>query len=185
MAQSGVSLGVEQLPRATGIAVCGLLIERGRVVLNQRLRAVGPLQGVGIEAVLEVEDERPVRGDGLLALDADIGLPESVRRDRVVRLTAVLLDQRIDPVRVVAVEWGAMELVARAIVEPPVEGDSLPRERAIVGTAGQKVIDAGEAGLGRRRRKRRERRLLARQIGGARFPCRERDRSEKRNGRAG
>jgi hypothetical protein len=68
MAESGIGLGVEELTGPARVAVCGLRVERGRVVLNQRLGPIGPPQRIGIKAVLELEDERPVRSDGLDAL---------------------------------------------------------------------------------------------------------------------
>src|SRR6185437_7322957 len=160
MAQARIGLGVEQLPGAAGIAVRGLLVERGGVVLNQRLRPVRPLQRERIEAVLDVEDERPAGRDGLLALDAKIGLSKAIRRDRVLRPIAGLLDQRFDPIGIVAVERGAVRLVAGPVIEPPVEPDAAPGERAIVGAAGQKVVEAREARLRPRRRGLSERRLL-------------------------
>ena len=147
MAETGVSLGVEQLPGATRIAVCGLLIKRGRVVLNQRLRPVSPLQGEGIKAVLELEDERPVRSDGLHALDAEMRLSKPVRHDRIERLIARLLDERFNPVGIIAIERDAVRLIAGAVVEPSVERDAVPGERAIVGTRRQEVIEAREAWL--------------------------------------
>ena len=147
MAEPGVSLGVEELPCPARIPVRGLLIERRRVVLNQRLRAVGALQRERIKAVLELEDERPVRRDRLLALDARMGLAEPVRRDRVMRPIAILLDQRVDPVGVIAVERGAVRLISGAVVEPPVQSDAVPGERAIIWIRDQEVVKAREARL--------------------------------------
>jgi hypothetical protein len=56
------------------VAVCGLCVERGRIVFDQRLRPVGALQCVRI-AVLELEDERPVEAIGSTPLTSTCVCP--------------------------------------------------------------------------------------------------------------
>jgi hypothetical protein len=90
MAEAQIRLSIEELARPARVAVCGLRVERSGVVLNERLGPAGPLQSVRIKAVLEFEDERPVRSDGLHALDTDVRLSEPVRHDRIAGSVAVL-----------------------------------------------------------------------------------------------
>jgi hypothetical protein len=89
MAEPDIGLGVEELPSPARVSVCGLSVERSRIVFNHRLRAVGALQRVGIKTVLKLED-RPVRDDRLDALEADMRLPKPVRYERESGSIAVL-----------------------------------------------------------------------------------------------
>ena len=154
VAQARVSDGIEQLTSAAGIAVGGLRVERGGVVLDQGFWPVGALQSVGIKAVLQIEDERPIARDRFVSFDADVGLAEPIWNENVARTVAVLRDQLLDAVGIDIIEGRAVCLVAGAVVEGSVKGDAVPRQRAFL-RARQEIVDkACEAGRRRNRRRR-------------------------------
>ncbi len=113
-------------------------------------------------------------------------LSEPVWHEREAGSVAVLRNQGFDAVGIIAIEGNAVQIVARAVVEPSVKPDAVPGERTIVRIRAQEVIEVREAwvrcgrrGLGWRCL------LLARQIGPLRVIRDERGGREKHHGMRG
>ena len=134
---------------------------RDAVVVDQRARAVGEAQRIGIKAGVHVADDEPVGRELLFDLDADVGLAEAVGHPLPARVAAGLGDQFPYAVVVVSVESAGVRLVAAAHVDRAVDRDPHIGQRAVGRGRVQPAIESRVAIwlLGRRRG------LLGRQVG--------------------
>jgi hypothetical protein len=78
-AHTGEADRVVELPRAAGIGIEALVVERNAQVVEHGLITVRELQRIGVESGFELEDELPVAADAFRPPDADVRLAQAIR----------------------------------------------------------------------------------------------------------